>query len=163
MSVLSEITQMTESDWQRVDGIVERGHKVASGAASDSPYPHGTIEMQTPIFQELGLDLTSFYRGTLNVSISPNTFQLVKPAFTFRGVEWTDRHPPEDFSFSHCRILFQDARYDCLIYYPHPETKKRNFQNPSILEILAPFILGIEYGCRITIKYNPSEITVNYA
>jgi hypothetical protein len=154
---------MTDRDWQKVDGIIERGHKVASGSASDSPYPQGTIVMQAPFFRELGLDLTGFFPATLNVSIRPHTFQLVKPEFTFRRVEWTDRHPPEDFSFSRCRVWFQETKYDCLIYYPHPETKKRNFQNPSIIEILAPLIPGIEYGCRIEIEYNPSELTVNYA
>lgn len=154
---------MIDGDWQKVDGVVERGHKVASGVALDSPYPRGTIAMQIPIFKELGLDLTSFYQGTLNISIFPNTFQLVKPAFTFRRVEWTDRHPPEDFSFSPCRILLQDVRYDCFVYYPHPETKKRNFQNPSIIEILAPFIPEIGYGCKVEIEYNSLEISVNYA
>ncbi|MGB3573234.1 MAG: hypothetical protein WBA01_14410 [Phormidesmis sp.] len=154
---------MTDSYWQKVDGIIERGHKVASGSALDNPYPCGTIEMQIPFFKELGLDLTSFLKGTLNVSISPNTFQLVKPEFTFRNVEWTDKHPPEDFSFSHCRVLFKDVRYDCLIYYPHPETKKRHFQNPSIVEIIAPSIPEIEYGGRIEIEYNPLEVIVNYA
>lgn len=163
MSELSKILQMTDNRWQKVDGIMERGHKVASGSATDSPYPRGTIEMQAPFFEELGLDLTNFFKGTLNVSISPNTFRLAEPEFTFRGVEWTDKHPPEDFSFSRCRVLFKDAKYDCLIYYPHPETKKRHFQNPSIVEIIAPPIPEIEYGCRIGVEYNPSEITVNYA
>ncbi len=47
--------------WQGVEGIIERGHQVASGMASDSPYPKGTIEMQTPFFQNLGLDLSAFF------------------------------------------------------------------------------------------------------
>ena len=153
---------MTDTYWQKVSGIIECGHEVASGNASNSPYPGGTIKMQVPFFKELGLDLTSFFKGTLNVSISPNTFQLVKPELTFRGVEWTDRHPPEDFSFSRCQVLFKDTKYDCLVYYPHPETKKRNFQNPSIIEIIAPQIPGIHYGCRVEVEYNSLEIIVNH-
>jgi hypothetical protein len=154
---------MTDRDWQKVDGIIERGHKVASGSALDNPYPEGTIAMQAPFFQKLGLDLTGFFPATLNVSIHPHTFQLLKPEFTFQNVEWTGRHPPEDFSFSRCHVWFAETKYDCLIYYPHPETKKRNFQNPSIIEILAPHIPGIEYGSKIEIEYNPLEITVSDA
>ncbi|TVQ22999.1 MAG: hypothetical protein EA367_02945 [Leptolyngbya sp. DLM2.Bin15] len=154
---------MTDNHCKKVDGIIACGHKVASGSASDSPYPRGTIEMQAPFFEKLGLDLTNFFKGTLNVSISPSTFRLARPEFTFRGIEWTDRHPPEDFSFSRCRILFKDAKHDGLIYYPHPETKKRHFQNPSIIEIIAPLIPEIEYGCRIGVEYNPLEITINHA
>lgn len=152
---------MTDRSWQKVDGIVGRGHQVASGSALDSPYPAGTIEMQTPFFRALGLDLSGYCQGTLNISISPHTFQFINPEFTFRQVEWTDRHPPEDFSFSRCRVLFQGSAYDSWIYYPHPETKKRNFQAPSIIEIIAPKIPGIQDKCRVEIEYNPLEIVVS--
>ncbi|PSN13223.1 hypothetical protein C7271_22730, partial [filamentous cyanobacterium CCP5] len=108
---------MSDRPWQKVNGIVEHGHQVASGSALDSPYPVGTIEMQMPFFQALGLDLSGYFPGTLNVSISPRTFQLIKPEFTFRQVEWTDRHPPEDFSFSQCWVSFQGFAYDGWIYY----------------------------------------------
>jgi hypothetical protein len=147
--------------WQRIVGVVERGHQVASGSALNSPYPHGTIAMQAPFFQALGLDLKGYVQGTLNISISPKVFQLIYPEFTFRAVEWTDRHPPEDFSFSRCRTLFRGAGYDSLIYYPHPETKKRNFQASSMIEVLAPNIPDIHYGCRVEIEYNPLEMAVN--
>ncbi|MBD1876488.1 hypothetical protein H6F75_23655 [Nodosilinea sp. FACHB-131] len=152
---------MTNRHWQTVSGVLEHGHQVASGAAADSPYPSGTIEMQTPFFEALGLDLTEYFKGTLNISISPSTFNLTNPELTFRQIEWTDRHPPEDFSFSRCRVLFQASVYNCWIYYPHPETKKRNFQNPSILEIIAPPIANIQYGDKVEIEYNPLEVSVN--
>ena len=147
--------------WQQVEGIIERGHKVASGTASDSPYPNGTISMQTPFFRALGLELSDYFQGTLNISIAPKTFQLLQPEFTFRQVEWTDRHPPEDFSFSRCRILFQGVAYEGLIYYPHPETKKRNFQSPSILEVIVQPIPDICYGCRVLLEYKSAEIRVS--
>jgi hypothetical protein len=154
---------MTNSYWNKVNGIIERGHKVASGFASDTPYPQGTIKMQIPFFKNLGLDLTDFFEGTLNVSISPNTFKVVNPEFTFKNVEWTDKHPPETFSFSACIIIFKNSRYNSWIYYPHPETKKMHFQEPCIIEIISPLISGIEYGNSIELEYNSSEITVNYA
>ncbi|WP_026073185.1 hypothetical protein [Nodosilinea nodulosa] len=152
---------MTHRHWKTVNGLLERGHQVASGAASDSPYPGGTIELQTPFFQALGLDLTGYFKGTLNISLSPSTVQLTNPEFTFRGVQWTDRHPPEDFSFSRCRVLFHNAAYNSWIYYPHPETKRRNFQHPSTLEIIAPPIPELGYGCRVAVEYNPLEIAVD--
>ena len=151
---------MIHRDWQRVVGFLERGHGVASGVAARSPYPRGTIEMQVPIFKALGLDLSDCHRGTLNISISPRTFELLRPDLTFRQVTWTDRHPPEDFSFSRCRVLFQASTYDSWIYYPHPETKKRNFQAPSTLEIIAPKIAGIGYGDRIEVEINPADVAV---
>jgi len=148
-------------EMKTVDGIVQQGHQVASGTALESPYPRGTIEMQTPFFQAFGLDLTPLFQGTLNVSIAPKTLEVIKPEFTFRQVKWTDKNPPEDFSFSRCRLLFQEQEYESLIYYPHPETKIRHFHNPSIVEILAPLIPEIRYGSRVAIAYNPIEIRIN--
>ncbi|TVQ11267.1 MAG: hypothetical protein EA368_05820 [Leptolyngbya sp. DLM2.Bin27] len=152
---------MSNPNWQRIQGRVEPGHGVASGAATSSPYPRGTIAMQAPFFQALGLDLTDYVKATLNISISPSTFQLTHPELTFRQVEWTDRHPPEDFSFSRCRVLYQGSTYCSWLYYPHPETKKRNFQAPSTLEIIALKIAGIGYGDPVELEYNPNEVTVN--
>ncbi|HUF39192.1 MAG TPA: hypothetical protein VMN57_11775 [Anaerolineales bacterium] len=151
---------MTPVDRVTLPGIVERGHGVASGQAEDSPFPHGTIEMQTPFFKELGLDLADFYPGTLNISIAPRTFVLVRPEFTFREVAWTPEIPPEDFSFSRCGLIFDGRRYNALIYTPHPETKIRHFQSPETLEILAPYIEGIRYGDNVQLQLNPDEIRI---
>src|ERR1051325_3185895 len=125
-------------EWVTVDGVVKQGHQVASRMAQDSPYPRGTVEMQIPFFKERGLDLSSFFKGTLNISIHPYMFSLKSPEYTFRSVEWTSLHPPEDFSFSHCYVIIQNNEYEGLVYYPHPETKIRNFQDPSIIEVIAP-------------------------
>jgi hypothetical protein len=146
--------------WQTVSGTVERGHRVASGTAVESPYPRGTIELQTPYFRALGLDLGQFFPGTLNISIYPATFEIRQPECTFRQITWTDRHPPEDFSFSRCRLRFLGSTYDSWIYYPHPETKKRNFQPPSMLEIIAPPIPSIAYGSPVELEYNPAVLAI---
>jgi hypothetical protein len=150
-----------QGQWIAVNGIIKRGHQVASGMAEDSPYPKGTIEMQISFFQKLGLDLTPFFPATLNISISSYTFTVKQPEYTFRNVEWTSKHPPEDFSFSRCRVFYKNARYDALIYYPHPETKIAHFQNNSILEILAPFIPNLNYEDNIQVEINSLEIVVN--
>ena len=148
--------------WINVKGIVERGHQVASGQAENGSYPEGTIKMQKPFFLKLGLDLTGFYEATLNLSISPYTFVIKQPEFTFHHLEWTSLHPPETFSFSRCQIIFNQITYDGWIYYPHPETKEQHFQDSSILEIIAPFIPMVKYGDRVEVLVDQNEINLIY-
>jgi len=151
---------MMTGEWGAISGVIQRGHAVASGKAPNSPYPNGALEMQIPHFQERGLDLASFYRGTLNVSINPHTFTMKKPEHTFRNIKWTSEHPAEDFSFSRCSVVFEGRRYAGWIYYPHPETKKRHFQDPSVIEIIAPFIPGLGYGDRVEIEVQLEEVSL---
>ena len=148
---------MSES-WMVVDGKVEDGHKVASGQAANNPYPSGTIKMQKPFFKALGLDLDSFYEGTLNISIAPYTFVVKSPELMFPSVEWTTKHPPENFSFSRCKVVFNDTEYSAWVYYPDPSTKKAHFQNPSIIEIIAPLIPNIKKDAKVKVALNTNEI-----
>ncbi|HTX90729.1 MAG TPA: hypothetical protein VMC09_05885 [Anaerolineales bacterium] len=141
-----------------VSGVVVEGHRVASQASRD--YPYGTIDKQKPVFKALGLDLDRFYSGTLNVSIAPLTFEMLAPQYTFRQVAWTDLHPPEDFSFSACVVRFGGKEYGGMVYYPHPETKKRHFQVASVLEILAEWIPNLSYGKRTEIVLKAEEIAI---
>ena len=149
---------MTESNLISQVGIVKPGHQVASGKAQDSPYERGTLEMQLPWFKNLGLDLSRFYLGTLNLSIAPHTFQLIHPTYTFPHVKWHPDYPAETFSFSPCQVVYRETQYEGLVYYPHPETKIGHFQDNSILEIIAPTIPKINYGDRLTLKIDPQEI-----
>jgi hypothetical protein len=144
------------ADWVLVGGILAQGYRVASGPSRD--YPYGALDRQRPFFKEGGLDLSSYFNGSLNIDIRPFQFTMRKPEFTFCHVEWTDLHPPEHFSFSHCRVIFQDHEYDGWVYYPHPETKLRHFQNPSLLEVIAMRIPGIQYGDALQVLLNPEEI-----
>ena len=146
--------------WQTIEGVIIEGHQVASGLSPNSPYPEGTIKMQKPFFQQLGLDLSTYFNATLNISIAPHVFKLIKPRYTFPCLEWTDKHPPETFSFSPCRLQYDKSCYGGFIYYPHPETKKRNFQNVSTIEVIAPLITDIAYGSKIIFEYNPEEIEI---
>lgn len=145
--------------WTPVSGTLVQGYRVASGPSAD--YPYGALERQRPLFQARGLDLSGYFNGTLNVDIRPRTFRMLKPEFTFLNVEWTDLHPPEHFSFSRCRVVFRGVEYDGWVYYPHPETKKRNFQNPSLLEVIARPIPEIRYGDALEVWVNPGEIEIN--
>lgn len=144
--------------FKRLPGILVRGHRVASRPSKD--YPYSALEKQKPHFKSLGLDLYEYFTGTLNISIAPLTFEMSAPEFTFPLVEWTDLHPPETFSFSRCVVVFNRVDYPGWIYYPHPETKRRHFQNPSLLEVIAKEIPGIQYGDRLEVEVNLDEITV---
>ena len=141
-------------------GIIKPGHQVASGKAANSPYALGTIEMQLPHFQKLGLDLSQYFFGTLNISIAPHKFKIQNPQYTFPLVKWHPDYPAETFSFSPCQILFKATKYRGLIYYPHPETKIGHFQSDSILEAIAPPIPNIKYGDTVELKINNREIAI---
>ena len=80
------------------------GHGVASGRAATSPYPAGTIELQAPLFAARGIDLSPFFAGTLNLEAPRGHWRLSEPDARVEALEWTDRHPPETFSFWHCRL-----------------------------------------------------------
>ena len=144
--------------WILLNGILVQGYRVASGPSKD--YPYGALEHQRPIFKSRGLDLDDYFNGTLNIDIRPHTFEMIKPEFTFKHVRWTDLHPPEHFSFSRCKVVYREIEYDGWVYYPHPETKLRHFQNPSLLEVIAKPIPGIAYGDNLGVFVNREEILV---
>jgi hypothetical protein len=145
-------------NWTRVNGVLVQGYRVASGPSKD--YPYGALDRQRPFFKAGGLDLGHYFNGTLNIDIHPFMFRMQNPEFTFHQVEWTDLHPPEHFSFSRCRVIFKDVEFDGWVYYPHPETKLRHFQNPSLLEVIALPIPGIRYGDELQVMLNLDEIKV---
>jgi hypothetical protein len=147
-------------EWKRICGTVTRGYRVASGLADDSPYPAGTIEMQTPFFLERGLDLRPYHAATIGVSCRSSAFSVDRPEHTFRAVKWSPEHDAEDFSFSRCRVLFEGRTYEGLVYYPHPDTKIGHHHDDSTLEIVAPFIEGIRYGSGVELELNTEEITI---
>jgi len=144
--------------WTLIHGILTQGYRVASGPSKD--YPYGALDRQRPLFKARGLDLSNYFNGTLNIDIHPHMFQLIEPEFTFHNVEWTDLHPPEHFSFSRCKGIYQNVEYEGWVYYPHPETKLRHFQNPSLLEVIAPPIPNIKYGDELDVMVNPQEVAV---
>ena len=145
-------------NWTLLSGVLAQGFRVASGPSRD--YPYGALDRQRPLFKARGLDLDGYFNGTLNIDIRPAIFRMLKPEFTFPLVEWTDLHPPETFSFSRCRVVYQNVKYDGWVYYPHPETKLRNFQDPSLIEVIACPIEGIQYGDRLSVWVNKDEIEV---
>jgi hypothetical protein len=136
---------------------VKQGYGVASGKARDNPYPEGTIKMQLPYFQVLGLDLSELFPGTLNVSISPYRFQVKQASYYFPQVKWY-ASISEDFSFSPISLSFNEQNYSGWLYYPHPETKPAHFQDYSTMELILPLIEGISYDDEVIVEVKTTEI-----
>ena len=78
------------TSWQTFAAQVVLGHRVASGLNQNPRFPGGTLRMQAPHFLVLGFDLGAFHLGTVNVSIAPHSYRVVKARHTFRKVKW---HP----------------------------------------------------------------------
>lgn len=142
--------------------ILQQGHQVASGLSKTSPYPAGTIKMQLPFFNRLGLDLNDFYPATLNLSIAPASFKVIQADYHFKQVKWAVGFNPEDFSFIHCHVIYAAKRYPSLIYYPHPETKTQHFQSNSMIEVLAPKIANIHYGETLGLQIDDKKICLTH-
>ena len=137
------------------------GHRVASGLNGDPRFPGGTVRMQWPSFASLGLDLSSLHPGTVNVSVAPRRFRLIRPRHVFKDVRWHPTEPAEHFSFCDCWLRAGDeppARG--WIYHPHPETKPEHFQSPETLELLLPWMPGLSYGMEIVLLTDPLQIEV---
>lgn len=143
---------------QKVNGVLQSGHRVASGLSECSPYSAGTIALQTPYFKKLGLDLSIYYPGTLNVSVAPLSFKLKQADIAFKNILWAEGFPSENFSFVRCNIIYKEQRYPALVYYPHPETKVQHFQSDSLIEVLCEKIKGVSYGDSVIIEYDKSKI-----
>ena len=149
-----------------IPATILQGHRVASGLNGNPLFPGGTLRMQLPVFCELGLDLSPFYPGTLNVSIVPCRYHIVSPWRTFRGVKWHPTEPAEDFSFFD--VLLRPHEPDAcpvpgLIYHPHPDTKPAHFQQPEVLELLLPWMADLAYGQTVWLESPPEQIVFENA
>lgn len=142
-------------------GTVIPGHGVASGRAAGSPYPQGSVAMQMPFFAALGLDLKDCWAGTLNVSIAPNTWTLLRADYCFENLAWTDLHPPETFSFVQLHLTWKTQRISAWLYRPHPETKAAHHQTPSVMEIVAPRLDGLNYGDAVVLEFAARMIAIH--
>ena len=152
---------MNSSNWQHVHAAVVRGHQVASGKAGDPRFPGGTIRMQLLFFKDAGLDLSPYYPGTLNVSIAPKRFKVVKPVRTFPNLKWHPTQPAETFSFFDVRLLrVGQPDAEGYIYYPHPETKPEHFQQAGVLELLLPFVEGLDVATHLQLAIPADQILI---
>jgi len=103
---------MKSEDQPIISARLVEGHRVASGLNGNPRFPGGTRRMQTPHFQVLGFDLSRLYLGTLNVSLAPLSYRVVKARHTFTNVKWHPTEPAEDFSFFDVRVVCPDGTAD---------------------------------------------------
>ena len=134
------------------------GHQIASGTATNSPYPAGSISMQVPFFKALGLDLSHCFMGTLNLNLAPKRFRWIEPEWQFELVKWIPEYPAETFWFAPCRLRVAAQVYEAWVYYPHPKTKTQHFHSNQIIEVIAPKIADIKYGAEIILEFHPEQI-----
>ncbi len=134
------------------------GHGVASGRSPTSPYPAGTIALQSPLFLERGLDLSPFFPGTLNLEAQAGVWRLRHPDARIDNLRWTEHHPPETFSFWRCRLRpAAGPEVEALIYHPHPETKRAHHQAEGCLELLAPWLGPLSPGTVLELGVDPQR------
>ncbi len=153
---------MSETQWPTVRGKLQQGHQVASGKAGDARFPHGTLALQAPIFARMGFPIDSFFPGTLNIRIAPHRYEVLQSIRTFRNLKWHPETAAEDFSFYDCRVRTEETGdfKDALVYRPHPETKPDHFQDPTVLEILAPRLEGAIYGTLMELQLPPEQVRI---
>ena len=155
---------MNTKDKQIITARLVEGHRVASGLNRSPRFPGGTLRMQFPHFLARGLDLSAFHLGTLNVSIVPLAYRVLKARHTFTNVKWHPTEPAEDFSFFDVRVVCPDQTpVDGLIYFPHPDTKPEHFQQPDVLELLLPFVEGLHYGMALTLDIPTNQMVIESA
>ena len=72
--------------------------------------------------------------------------------------------PAENFSFYRCGIRPAGMKSfeEGLVYWPHPSTKPEFQQDPSVLEILAPFLAEAGYGSAVELLLDPEEIEISH-
>jgi hypothetical protein len=155
---------MSTKDNQIISARIVEGHRVASGLNGNPRFPGGTLRMQIPYFKALGLDLSVFHLGTLNVSIAPLAYRVVKARYIFTSLKWHPTEPAEDFSFFDLTVKRSgDHPAKGLIYFPHPDTKPEHFQQPDVLELLLPYMAGLTYGTLLNLEIPKAQMVFNVA
>ena len=149
------------NDWQVSTARVVSGHGVASGRNGNPRFPGGTLRMQADHFRERGIDLSTFFLGTINVSIAPYTYRVVNPRQTIRQLKWHPTEPAEDFSFFDLRAAGPGGEGVAgLIYYPHPDTKPTHFQQPDVLELLLPYVAELRVGAEMRLEIPRNQMLI---
>ena len=86
-------------EYAQVRGKIKSGFVVASDKGKDERYPEGTLRQQFKRFLGRGLDLSNYFMGTINLDISPSSYEIKQPKYFFENINWSDFIPPENFYF----------------------------------------------------------------
>ena len=131
---------------------------MASGKGNDARYPKGTLSLQIPHFLSHGIDISDYFRGTLNVRLPKKEIRVIRPKFTALDVAWSPYIPPENFFFFDVEVSYKGHSYQGLIYMPDPATKTDHFQDRCVVELLLPKIQGLRSGKSISLKVEDAQI-----
>ena len=142
----------------RISGKILPGYGVASGKGLDKRYPQGTLRQQSQHFLERGLDLSAYYMGTINLDITPYTYEIKRPKFFFKNIDWSSYIPPENFYFFDAELYNNGMSYEGLVYMPDPSTKEDHVQKPTVLELIFPKIEELEYGATVEIALRKVQL-----
>ncbi|NMP32343.1 hypothetical protein HII17_12295 [Thalassotalea sp. M1531] len=143
-----------------LDFSIIPGFQVASGKAENSPYPKGTIALQAPYFKDQGINLDGFYKGTINAEFNCDVITIDKYDYKVDQLTWCQGVAPETFIFISCKVQFKEKHYPAFIYHPIGETKIGHLQPQNCLEIVAPFINGLEYGSQAKLVISNNYLTL---
>jgi len=135
-----------------IEAKVISGYGVASGKGNDPRYPEGTLLLQMSFFKERGLNLEQYFRGTINLDIAPYQFSINTPTHFFKGIDWSDHIPPENFYFFEVQLIYEGRSYEGLIYMPDPKTKADHHQISNMLEVIMPHVKGLKGGEKVQLN-----------
>ncbi|WP_149275939.1 hypothetical protein [Pareuzebyella sediminis] len=153
-------SKTASTEYVVVRGEIKPGHGVASGKGKDERYPQGTLKQQFNHFLERGLDLSTYFLGTINVDISPCSYEIKKPKYFFKNIHWSDYIPPENFYFFDASLYYKQKTYKGLVYMPDPATKEDHIQKPTILELIFSKIEDLEYGNTVDIALKKDQLDI---
>ncbi|MCP4165129.1 MAG: hypothetical protein GY759_04450 [Chloroflexi bacterium] len=156
------LSPLPESEFDsHVAGVLSSGHGHASGRNPESPYIGGTLNLQYPIFKRLGLDLGECYPGTLNISITPFTYQIIEPEHEFLDIAWFPGRQAENFCFCRCLVFASGRPLGGYLYHPDPATKVTHPDNPSHLQIVSPYIPSLVIGSPVDVGFRSQDVIVS--
>ena len=141
-------------------GNTKEGLRIASGQSLNPPLVEGmnlnnTIALQRPFFEEAGIiGISNMYSGTINVDISPNKFEILKPDYEITCEWWEGLI--ETFWLVETKINFNNEDYDGYIYYPCPSYVKSH--DDYTVEFLTYKIPNLNYGDEIFAKVSGEKI-----
>ena len=146
-------------------GTLEQGLRHASGIDEEGKAFRfyggvaGSIKSQRPFFEEVLPKFSEIYNGTLNIGIYPRRFDIIDFDYEITNSRWDPNRPPENFWFVNIGLNIRNLNYGGYVYYPCPSEWKKRKENHTF-EILAPHIPDIEYGNRITLKFDSEKIKI---
>ena len=132
--------------------------KVSGGVCSNLGRAHINIPYQAPHMQGLP-HISELHPGTINLSIAPRKFTLLKSAFHFPGIDWGPK--VEDFDFvTVTGITFGGEAYS-IVGYLYLPTKSPNRQGREVLEIWTTRMEGVKQGDAVTVIIPDGYIEVS--